>query len=582
MIHTKIVCTIGPASDSVKMLERLIRAGMNVARLNFSHGTFEEHATRINNIRQASLNAKKPVGIILDTKGPEIRIGDFNGEKITVNEGQKVVLTVEKKVGSGNKLPVTYKELAQEVVPGNEILIDDGLIGLKVIEIKDNRDIICIAKNSGEIFPHKGVNVPGVEINLPAVTEKDRADICFGIEQNVDFIAASFVRKAADILEIRKILEDKGANIDIIAKIESRSAVNNIDDILKVADGVMVARGDLGVEIPAEEVPLVQKMIIDKCNKAGKPVITATQMLDSMMRNPRPTRAEASDVANAIFDGTDAIMLSGETAAGKYPQEAVETMVRIAVKAETAIKYNAKSKGVKTSATITDAIGYASFSIADDLQAAAIITPTTSGSTAKMVSKYRPRAPIVAATPYADVQRKLCLVWGVYGVVTSHTTGTDEMIREAVSKALAEQLIKSGDLVVVTAGIPSGNPGTTNLLKVHIVGEIIAGGTGIGNMVATGKARVVLNAEDAYNQMEKGDILVTSSTEIDYIPAMEKAAAIITEEGGLTSHAAIVAINLGIPAVVGVQDATKKIPHNTVITVDGTRGQVYLGVAKVL
>lgn len=581
MIHTKIVCTIGPASDSVEMLEKLMQAGMNVARLNFSHGSHEEHGRRIANIRQAAANLDRTVAVLLDTKGPEIRLGSLLESKISVVEGQEVVLTTRETKGQGNVFPITYKGLPQDVAAGNTILIDDGLIGLEVKEVL-GKDIICLVKNGGDILPNKGVNLPGVEVNLPGVTEKDVADIIFGIQHEIDFIAASFVRKSADVLEIRRILEDNGSDIDIIAKIESRSGVKNLDEILKVSDGIMVARGDLGVEIPTEEVPIVQKMIIDKCNKAGKPVITATQMLDSMMRNPRPTRAEASDVANAIFDGTDAVMLSGETASGKYPVDAVQTMARIASKAETAVRYNVKAKGVLTMPTITDAISHASFSIANDLKAEAIITPTTSGSTAKMVSKYRPKAPIIAATPSFKVKRKLCLVWGVHSVLIPSTTGTDEMVGEAVSAALKEHLIKCGDLVVVTAGVPAGNPGTTNLIKIHIVGKVAASGTGIGRMVATGIARVVKDGEDASCKLKEGEILVAQSTDRDYMAAIEKSAAIITEEGGLTSHAAIVAINLGIPAIVGVADATTRIPDGAVVTVDGTRGQIYLGVTRVL
>lgn len=575
------MCTIGPTSETVEMLEKLIQAGMNVARLNFSHGNHEEHGLRIANIRQAAKNLNKTVAILLDTKGPEIRLGKLAAEKVTVNEGQEIILTTRDVTGEGNIFPVTYKGLPQDVAPGNTILIDDGLIGLEVKEV-NQEDVICVVKNGGDILSNKGINLPGVEVNLPGVTEKDVSDIVFGIKQDVDFIAASFVRKPGDVLEIRRILEDHDADIDIIAKIESRSGVKNLDEILKVSDGIMVARGDLGVEIPAEEVPIVQKMIIDKCNKAGKPVITATQMLDSMMRNPRPTRAEASDVANAIFDGTDAVMLSGETASGKYPVEAVQTMARIASKSETVVKFNVRAKGVLTQPTITDAISHASFSIAGDLKAAAIITPTTSGSTAKMVSKYRPKAPIVASTPSDKVKRKLCLVWGVHSVLVPKTTGTDEMVGKAVSAALKEHLIKCGDLVVVTAGVPAGNPGTTNLIKVHIVGEVIAHGTGIGSMVATGIARVVKDGEDAACKLKEGEILVAQSTDREYMDAIGKAAAIVTEEGGLTSHAAIVAINLGIPAIVGAENATASIPDGAVVTVDGTRGQIYLGVTRVL
>lgn len=581
MIHTKIVCTIGPASSSVEMLEKLIKAGMNIARLNFSHGSHEEHARRITMIREASQNTGRTVAVLLDTKGPEIRIGDLDPEKISVSPGQEVILTVRNAAGNGNVLPITYEGLPEDVEPGNEILIDDGLIGLEVVAV-DGLDIVCRVKNGGDIYPHKGVNVPGVEVKLPGVTEKDISDIIFGIEQDIDFIAASFVRKASDVLEIRRILEEREADIDIIAKIESRSGVNNIEEILKVADGIMVARGDLGVEIPPEEVPLVQKMIIDKCNKVGKPVITATQMLDSMIRNPRPTRAEASDVANAIFDGTDAVMLSGETAAGRYPEEAVRTMAGIASKTETAILYDAEAREVMTSSTITDAISHASFHIAHELGAGAIITPTTSGFTAKMVAKYRPKAPVIASTQNPKVRCKLTLVWGVFPVLIPETNGTDEMIREAVTAALDARYIKCGDLVVVTAGVPAGSPGTTNLIKVHVVGRVAARGTGIGTQVATGIARVVKSAEEAYQKMEQDNILVAVSTDRDYIPALEKAAAVITEEGGLTSHAAIVSINLGIPGVVGVEGAAMKIPDGTVVTVDPARGKVYLGVTKVL
>jgi pyruvate kinase len=580
LIHTKIVCTIGPASDSVEMLERLIQAGMNVARLNFSHGSHEEHGRRIANIRKAAENLRANVAILLDTKGPEIRLGTLK-ESVFVVEGQEIVLTIRDEIGQGNVFPVTYKGLTKDVVPGNTVLIDDGLIGLEVKEVAED-DIVCVVKNGGEILPGKGINLPGVDVNLPGVTEKDVADIIFGIKKGVDFIAASFVRKPGDVLEIRRILEENGGDIDIIAKIENRAGVKNLDEILKVSDGVMVARGDLGVEIPAEEVPIVQKMIIDKCNRAGKPVITATQMLDSMMRNPRPTRAEASDVANAIFDSTDAVMLSGETASGKYPVQSVETMARIASKAETAVEYNGKAKGVSTLPTITDAISHASFNIAHDLKAGAIITPTASGYTAKMVSKYRPKAPIIAATPSPQVKRKLCLVWGVYSVLVPETTGTDEMVGKAVAAALKEHLIKCGDLVVVTAGVPASSPGTTNLIKVHIVGEIAASGTGIGQMVATGIARVAKDGEEALHKLKEGEILVTRSTDAGYIRALEKARAVITEEGGLTSHAAIVAINMGIPAVVGVEGAMTHIPDGAVVTVDGTRGQIYLGVTRVL
>jgi pyruvate kinase len=424
--------------------------------------------------------------------------------------------------------------------------------------------------------------VPGIYVNLPSVTDKDVDDIVFGIQNDVDFIAASFIRTALDVLEIRKILEEYNSEIQIIAKIENRTGLDNVDEILQVADGIMVARGDLGVEIPSEEVPIAQKNIIKKCNLAGKPVITATQMLDSMIRNPRPTRAEASDVANAIFDGTDAIMLSGETAVGKYPLEAVKTMAIIAEKAESVLDFEEilVSKGIKQK-NIIDSIGHATCDMALDLNAEAIITPTASGSTARVVSKYRPKSAVVASTPDERVARQLSIVWGVYPVIVKETTGTDNMIDEAVQKALESGYIKLGDLVIITSGMP-GVPGTTNLLKVHVVGEIVVRGTGIGSGIVNGKVKIARDSSEALNIIEKGDILVTYGTNREYIPAMEKAKAVITEMGGLTSHAAVVGLNLGIPVIVGVEDALKKLKNISTVTVDGVRGLVYKGITKVL
>ncbi|MBZ4686754.1 MAG: pyruvate kinase [Clostridia bacterium] len=582
MRRTKIVCTIGPASEQVETLQEMINSGMNVARLNFSHGDHDEHLQRIKNIRTAMKNCGKKVALLLDTKGPEIRIGSVEPDTVVLEKGQKFVLTTEEITGGKEKVSVSYKGLPQDVKRGDKILIDDGLIELQVMETT-SQEIICTVLNTGEISSRKGVNVPGVHVNLPAITEKDVKDIVFGIEQEVDFVAASFIRTASDVLEIRRLLEEHNSDIHIIAKIENRAGVDNIDDILQVADGIMVARGDLGVEIPSEEVPLVQKSIIQKCNKLGKPVITATQMLDSMIRNPRPTRAEASDVANAIFDGTDAIMLSGETAKGKYPLEAVKTMDRIAQKAEDALNYEEilYSKPQKQK-TITDSISRATCDAALDLDAEAIITPTASGSTARMVSKYRPKSIICAATPDERVANKLCLVWGVYPVVVNKTNGTDEMITEAVQKTLDANYIQLGALVVVTAGVPAGVPGTTNLMKVHVVGEVIVRGTGAGPGTVSGKVKIAKNAAEANEKMDKGDILVTLGTDRDYISAMEKAAAVITEEGGLTSHAAVVGLNLGIPVIVGAKDAMKLLEEGSTITVDGVRGLIYKGIAKAL
>ena len=575
MIHGKIVCTIGPASDSAEMLEKLIAAGMNVARLNFSHGTQAEHGARIAAIRQAAEKLRLSVAILMDTKGPEIRIGDLAVESIPLAEGEEITLTVSPIVGHDRLIPISYPGLAQDVLPGSTILIDDGIIGLSVISIQGD-NILCRVKNGGDIRPHKGVNVPGVEVNLPAVTAKDISDINFGIDQQVDFIAASFVRRAADILEIKSILDSRQAKIDIIAKIECRSGVDHVAEILAQADGLMVARGDLGVEIPPEEVPAVQKMIIKMCNRAGKPVITATQMLDSMIRNPRPTRAEASDVYNAILDGTDAIMLSGETAAGHYPEEAVRTMVSIATQAESSVDYHLAARRVPTGSTITDAISHASHSIADELQAAAIITPTTSGFTARMVAKYRSRSLVIATTRDPGVQRKLNLVWGVKSILVPFTLGTDEMIHEAVATAQSAGWIKAGDLVVVTAGVPAGSQGSTNLIKVHIVGQAVAQGTGFGSRMAAGIARVI--SDDRSSQLVKtGEIIIARKAAPEFPAALALASALVMEADDPQSSMARRAIELGIPLVVGIREGIEAIKDDQVITVDAPRGQIFLG-----
>ncbi len=583
MRKTKIVCTIGPASESVDVLKKLMERGMNVARLNFSHGTHDEHLLRIKNIREAAGQLGISAAIMLDTKGPEIRTGRLKTDKIKLVTGARITLTTDEVEGTEELLSLSYKNLIQDVTEGDRILIADGLVELKVEAVRE-KTLECLIVNGGEIGSQKNVNIPGVAVNLPSITEKDIKDIVFGIENRLDLIAASFVRTSRDVIAIRRILEENNADMAIIAKIESRQGVEHIDEILKVADGVMVARGDLGVEIPTEEVPLVQKMIIEKCNRAGKPVITATQMLESMINNPRPTRAEATDIANAIFDGTDAIMLSGETAAGKFPLEAVETMAKIAKRTEAALKYKdlLAKREVSPLRTVTDAISHATCTTAYDLGAAAIITSTESGHTARMVSKYRPQAPIIAVTPKMEVVRRLGLIWGVYPLLVGETSGTDEMVSRAIETALAADFIKCGDLVVITAGVPVGMPGTTNLLKVHIVGDVVLRGAGIGARAVTGTVRIVKTPKEADERIQPGDIMVTGSTEKEYVPAIEKCAAVITEMGGLTSHAAIVGLNLGIPVVVGADGATSILEDGQVVTVDGMRGLVYRGVTRVL
>ncbi len=584
MRKTKIVCTIGPASESVENLTKLVNAGMNVMRLNFSHGDFEEHGGRIKNIREVTKNTGKNVAILLDTKGPEIRTGKLKVEPIELVQDETIILTTEEILGDKDRISITYDNLPNDVSIGSTILIDDGLIGLTVTDIKGT-EIHCHIVNGGTIKSKRGVNVPGVKITLPGITEKDANDIVFGIEQGVDFIAASFVRKASDVLEIRELLEKHNAShIQIISKIENQEGVDNLDEILEVSDGLMVARGDLGVEIPAEEVPLVQKAMIKKCNRVGKPVITATQMLDSMQRNPRPTRAEASDVANAIFDGTDAIMLSGESAAGKYPEESVKTMARIAERAESALEYREiflkQSQAQQTS--VTEAISQAVANSALDLDAKAIVTSTESGYTARMVSKYRPKAPIIAVTTNPQVIRRLMLIWGVIPVLGKEAANTDEMIEQAIDSSVNAGLVHVGDLVVITAGVPVGRTGTTNLIKVHHVGEMIAKGQGIGTLNATGKVVTARTAEEANAKATQGCILVTVTTDKEYMPAFEKAAAVITEVGGITSHAAVVGLSLGIPVIVGVEGALSKLSDGTDASVYAELGVIYSGKAKVL
>lgn len=471
MRKTKIVATIGPASNSVALLTELILNGLDVARLNFSHGSHETHYEIIKNIREAEEITGRQIALMMDTMGPEIRTGKFEDETVLLENGDHVIVTAEKKIGTKNLISVSYQTICKDLKAGDKILIDDGLVELLVEKVEE-RQVHTRVIVGGEVSNNKGVNLPGKKLNLPSLIDKDIADIEFGIKHKIDFVAASFIRSGRDVLEIRKILDKHDSDMEIIAKVENAEGVENIEEILDLSDGVMVARGDLGVEIPMEEVPIVQKMIIKKANYAGKPVITATQMLESMVRNPRPTRAEASDVANAILDGTDAIMLSGETAAGRYPVASVIVMERIAKNTEKGMDFFEKSKEIlPLKNTISDSIASAACRLSESLEAKAVITSTASGSTAKMVSKYRPRATIIAASPSNRVCRKLRLVWGVESLLTLPNEGTDEVIRSSVDVALDEGLISTGDLVVVTAGVPVKAKGTTNLIKVEIAGK---------------------------------------------------------------------------------------------------------------
>ncbi|NSO94579.1 pyruvate kinase [Enterococcus faecalis] len=580
MKKTKIVCTIGPASESVDMLVNLINAGMNVCRLNFSHGDYEEHGARIKNIREAVKITGKRVAILLDTKGPEIRTNDMENGAITMKIGDSVRISMTEVLGTNEKFSITYPELINDVNVGSHILLDDGLIDLEVTDIdRDANEIVTVVKNEGVLKNKKGVNVPGVSVNLPGITEKDANDIRFGIGQGIDFIASSFVRRASDVLEITKILEEENAtHIQIIPKIENQEGIDNIDEILKVSDGLMVARGDMGVEIPTEDVPVVQKALIKKCNALGKPVITATQMLDSMQRNPRPTRAEANDVANAIYDGTDAVMLSGETAAGDYPLEAVQTMARIAVRTEeTLVNQDSFALKLYSKTDMTEAIGQSVGHTARNLGIQTIVAATESGHTARMISKYRPKAHIVAITFSEQKARSLSLSWGVYATVADKPSSTDEMFNLASKVSQEEGYASEGDLIIITAGVPVGEKGTTNLMKIQMIGSKLVQGQGVGEEAIIAKAVVAGTAEEAVAKATEGAILVTKTTDKEYMPAIEKASALVVEEGGLTSHAAVVAIAQNIPVIVGAADATSLINNDEVITVDPRRGIVYRG-----
>jgi len=584
MRKTKIICTIGPASEKPDVLKRLLEKGANVIRLNFSHGDHEEHGRRIKLIKEIRQTLGVPVAILIDTKGPEIRIGKFKGGQAELLEGQDFILTTKDIIGDATKVSISYKEIINDIRKGTKILLDDGLVELLVTDIGED-EIYCKVVNGGIVGNQKGVNIPGVSIGLPAITQKDIEDIKFGIAQEIDYIAASFVRKPSDVLEIRRVLEENnGDDIKIIAKIENQEGLENFDDIVKVADGIMIARGDLGVEIPTEEVPVVQKKIIRKCIESGKPVITATQMLDSMIRNPRPTRAEANDVANAIYDGTDAIMLSGETAVGKYPVEALLTMSRIAERVENSIDYKSafENKTLGKEVTVTNSISHATCVIAHDLGASAIVTATKSGYTARMVSKYRPASPIIATTTSERTYRELALIWGVLPYISPQMDNTDEMIQKSVQIATETEIVKSGDVIVITGGIPVGISGTTNLVKVHVVGNILVKGTGMGSRPVYGKICIVENIMDARMKFREGDILVARFTDNSLLPFIKKAGGIITEEGGVTSHAAIVGLSLEIPTIVGAQEATEILTDGLCVTIDPVRGFVYNGKAKVI
>ena len=577
MRKTKIICTLGPSTDDKKILRDMMLAGMSGARFNFSHQDHAAHKARHDLVIKLREQLNLPIATILDTKGPEIRIKSFKSGKVSLTRGNTFTLTTNDVEGDEGIVSITFADLPKEISLGSTILIDDGLIELSVLSVTDT-DIVCDVINSGVLSNGKGVNIPGVHLSLPFVSQKDRNDIIFGIENGFDFIAASFTRSADDIFEIRKILEEYNCHtINIIAKIENAQGVENIDEIIRVTDGIMIARGDMGVEIPLEEVPVLQKLIIKKVYNSGKQVITATQMLDSMMKNPRPTRAEATDVANAIYDGTSAIMLSGETAAGLYPVESVKTMARIAERTEKDIDYikRFKHRDDNDIPNVTNAISHATCNAAHDLGAAAIITVTKSGKTARMISKYRPNCPIVGCATYPHICRQLNLSWGIRPLLINEMDTTDELFEHAVEAAETTGFVSSGDLVVITAGSPLGVSGTTNLMKVQVVGHILVSGRGINAKSVCANLCVCNSAEEALKNFNDGDILVLPETSNDLLPIIKKASGIITEQEGLNSHAAIVGLAIDIPVIVGATNATMILKSGSVVTLDSGRGTVY-------
>ena len=572
---TKIVCTMGPNLFEKHLIAPLMKAGMNVARFNFSHGTYETHQHYYDEVCRIRDELGLPVATMLDTKGPEIRVRSFKNGRITLQNGQLFTLTTDEVEGDEERVSITYKELPQDIAVGSSILIDDGLIGMQVERI-DGADIVCRVLNGGVVSNNKGVNIPNAHLSMPFISEKDHQDILFAIKNGYDFIAASFTRCADDIMQIRHILQENNCHtINIIAKIENMEGVENIDEILRVVDGVMVARGDLGVEVPLEDVPSLQKKLIQRGIAAGKPVITATQMLDSMIKNPRPTRAEATDVANAIYDGTSAIMLSGETAAGAYPVEAVETMVRIALRAEADMDYIRRfSRDTSASTDVTNAISHATVTSAHDLNASAIITVTKSGSTARILSRYRPACVIVGCTTEKHVWRQLALSWGTVPLMIAEESNTDDLFEHAVDAAVQNGLVHDGELVVLTAGVPLGISGTTNLMKVHVVGHLLSRGQGLHGGKVVAPLCVIRNLEKDAKDFNTGDVIVCHQTTREMFSMLRKSSAIVLEDDNPEGHGAIAGMSLDIPVIIGAKNATNILKSGAVVTVDGEKGTV--------
>ena len=576
MRKTKIVCTLGPSTDREGILREMIQAGMNVARFNFSHGTHAEHKVRLDALKALREELDAPVAAMLDTKGPEVRLKDFAGGRVHLTTGQEFTLTTVQVEGDAHRCSITYGELPGDVKAGDTILLDDGLVRLTVLETSGT-EIRCRVENDGDMKNHKGVNVPGVRLNMPYMSQQDRDDLLFGAEQGFDYVAASFVRSAADVQELRHVLDKAGSRMRIIAKIENQEGVSNLPEILDAADGIMVARGDMGVEIDFAEIPLIQKNMIARCVACGKPVITATQMLDSMMENPRPTRAEITDVANAIYDGTSAIMLSGETAAGRYPVESVKTMDAIARRTESDInhvKRMAQMAGGRNRLSVAAATAHAACTTAQEIGADAILTVSQRGTTARLVSRFHPGTPIIACLLDQQVRRQMALYWGVEPIMMPYASSTDELVDFAVQAAAQAGVVHEGDLVVVTAGVPVGVAGTTNMIRIQQVGGALVNAVGIGEKKASGPLCICRSTDEVAEKFQPGDVLVVPYTTNELLPYIRQAAAVITEEASVECHTATIGLALDKPVIVGAAGAVQRLTDGTMVTVDCARGLV--------
>ena len=584
MRKVKIVCALGPACGEPEKLRQLVAAGMNVARFNFSHGDYEGHGRMLEMVREVEREESWPIATILDTKGPEIRTGTLEGAaNVQLAAGELFRLVTEECAGTSERVSISYADLPKEVAVGQDIFIDDGVMHLKVEEIEDNC-VTCRIIVGGILGERKGINVPGAELSVPTLTEKDIKDLEWGIDHKMDYIAVSFVREREDIMRVRRIIENYGGpdeKINVIAKIETKQSVHNLKEIVQVVDGVMIARGDLGVEMPTEEVPMVQKRIIDLCRTMGKPVIVATQMLDSMIRNPRPTRAEASDVANAVLDGADAVMLSGETAGGKYPLEAVRMMEQIVLCTEReGMGKFSLPKEMRSSLNVADSVSHAAMRVAEEMEASAVLSLSRSGSTAAMVSKYRPNAIIIASTPLVSTWRAMCLMWGVKPVLSDEQQSSEDAVDAAIDSVLKLGLLSAGDTVVITTGFPVFLSGTTNMLLVRTVGRVLFNSPSLIKRDCAGFVRCCKSADEANERMESGNVLAIKNSDESYLPAMKKACAIITEEHGMANFTAMTALQLGIPCM-SAHDVMDRVKDGMLLTVDGTHGVVYEGRMKI-